>query len=349
MKTRTCRDASRREFVHLLGAGAIGLVLPGGRLLAASARGSKALRGIFPIGQTPFTDANKLDLEALAEQVRFIDRGGVHGFVWPQMASEWQSLTERERLDGAETICTVGKRLRPAMVIGVQGPDVDTAIRYAKHAEKMGADAIISLPPSEEGDLKVTMAYYRKVAQATELPLFVQTTGNMSVEFMLEMHKAIPSMRYVKDEAGRPLNRIVPLREGSDDALKVFSGSHGRTLIEEMRRGSSGSCPAASFADLYAATWDLWHAGKRKEAMDTHAKTLLILTEMTNHGFEAMKYILYARGVFKTYGIRGGWGKNFTAAAKLAAGGSKPRSRLDEAGKKALREALEFVKPSLRA
>lgn len=37
---------------------------------------------------------------------------------------------------------------RPALVLGVQGPNADAAVRYAIHAKKVGADAIISLPPA---------------------------------------------------------------------------------------------------------------------------------------------------------------------------------------------------------
>ncbi len=81
--------------------------------------GPKPLRGIFPIAQTPFTGSDKLDVEALVKQLRFIDRGGVHGFVWPQLASEWSSLTEAERLQGAEALLSAGRKLRPAIVIGV--------------------------------------------------------------------------------------------------------------------------------------------------------------------------------------------------------------------------------------
>ncbi|MCX6614679.1 MAG: dihydrodipicolinate synthase family protein [Acidobacteria bacterium] len=349
--TTNPNDPCRREFLRLFTAGALGLILPGGRLLSAQKAAAKPLRGIFPIAQSPFTESNELDLAALVEEVKFIDRGRVHGFVWPQMASEWSTLTERERFEGAEAITDVGRKLRPAIVIGVQGPDVATAVRYAKHAEKIGADAVISLPPSENIDPKAALEYYREVGKATELPLFVQAVGNMSVDLIVEISRAAPTMRYVKDEAGQPLNRILPLREKSSEQIKVFSGAHGRTLIEEMRRGISGSMPAVPFADLYAATWDLWHAGRRQEAMDMHARTLLILTEMNNYGLEATKYILYLRGVFKTWGIRGGGSQGFSSAARLAAGGQgeRPRSSLDEAGKQSLREALEFVKPYLRA
>jgi len=75
-------DRDRREFLQLLGVGALGLAVPGWRVFGGEAPGSKPLRGIFPVAQTPFTDSNKLDLDSLIEEVRFIDRGGVHGFVW---------------------------------------------------------------------------------------------------------------------------------------------------------------------------------------------------------------------------------------------------------------------------
>jgi 4-hydroxy-tetrahydrodipicolinate synthase len=333
----------------MLGAGALGIAIPEWKMLPAEASTSKRLRGIFPIAQTPFTESDKLDLDSLVEQVRFIDRGKVHGFVWPQMASEWMTLTEQERFDGAEAIAAAGKTLHPAIVIGVQGPNTATALRYAKHAAKIGADAIISLPPSEHSDPKVNLEYYKAVGRATELPLFVQAVGNMSVDSIIEMYKAIPTLRYVKDEAGDPLVSVAPLRERSADQLKIFSGNHGKTLIDEMRRGFSGSMPAAPFADLYAQTWDLWHEGKHNEAMAMHGRTLLLLTEMVSHGFESMKYLLYLRGVFKTYGVRRqSLVPGFSAVAKMAAG-SSDEMQLDDEGKQALKETLDYLKPYLRA
>ena len=126
---------SRRELFTSLGTAAAGLVLSAG-LPASEKAGSKPLRGIFPIAQSPFTDSDKLDIDVLVEQVRFIDRGRVHGLVWPQLASEWSTLSETERFEGAEAVAAAGKKLRPAIVLGVQGPTLDSAVRYAKHAEK---------------------------------------------------------------------------------------------------------------------------------------------------------------------------------------------------------------------
>lgn len=346
------RQQGRRQFLRLAGAGAIGLVLPLDRTRAAQSPREKPLRGIFPIAQTPFTESDKLDLDSLIEEVRFIDRGGVHGFVWPQLASEWETLSETERLEGAEAIARTGKNLRPAIVIGVQGPNAATAVKYAKHAAKVGADAIISLPPPNQGDPKALLDYYQEVGSATGLPLFVQAVGDMSVDSILEMYRNVPTLRYVKDEAGQPLARIRILREKSNEQLKVFSGSHGRTLIDEMIRGFSGSMPAASFADLYASAWDLWHDGKKREAIETFGNAALLIHEVSTYD-EGMKYILYLRGVFKTYQLRGRGTRAAPAAtpsaAALASGVMGNRTPLDDTAKQVLREILALMKPYLRA
>jgi len=119
----------------------------------------KTLRGVFPILQTPFTVSDELDLDALRRQAIFLDRCGAHGMVWPQFASEFQSLRRQERLAGAEVIASAGRKLRAAVVIGVQAPDLATALAYTRHAEKLGADALIALPPLAEQDPGRILSY----------------------------------------------------------------------------------------------------------------------------------------------------------------------------------------------
>jgi len=294
---------------------------------------AKPLRGIFAIAQTPFTNSNQLDLNVLAREVEFYDRGGVHGFVWPQMASEYSTLSKSERLAGAEAIAATGKHLRPAIVIGVQAPEVRTAVEYARHAEKLGADAIISLPPAQPANDDALLAYYKEVGGATGLPLVAQTTGNMSVALIVRMVKEIPTLRYVKDEAGgSPLGRIGQLREQTADILKVFTGNHSRTLIDEMQRGSSGSMPAASLADIYAGVWDLWQSGRQHQALDLFQKATLLIPEMEAYGIAASKYLLYLRGVFTDYAVR-------------VKDGAAP---LDDSAKKTLRDLARFANPCFK-
>jgi dihydrodipicolinate synthase/N-acetylneuraminate lyase len=312
----------RREFIQVLAAGP---------LLAATGSHPKPIEGIFPIAQSPFTDADQLDVDTLVEELRFIDRGRVHGFVWPQLASEWSTLTESERMAGTEAICAEGKKLRPAIVIGAQALSTALAVRYARHAEKCGADAIIALPPPKADDDTVLLEYYSAIGKATGLPLIVQAVGNMSVDSIVSMSKAIPNLRYVKDEAGQPLFRLAEFRAKTDGRLKIFTGSHGKTLIDEMLRGFSGTMPAAPFADIYATAWDLWHEGKRREAVEIFGNAAVLIQEISAYGGESTKYLLCLRGVFKNVRVR-----------------QPEKNKLDETSKRVLRDMLDLMKPYLR-
>jgi 4-hydroxy-tetrahydrodipicolinate synthase len=343
---------TRRDFLQRFGTGALALGLAprvfGADRPQPKGRG-KSLRGIFPIAQTPFTPDDKLDVAALAKQVDFCDRGGVHGLVWPQLASEWATLSESERMAGMEAMGAAARKTRPALVLGVQGADGAAIRRYVQQAEKVGADAIIALPPSDTADRNVVLKYYQEIGGATGLPFFVQAVGNMDVDLVLELFRTIPTVRYIKDEAGDQVARAAPLREKSKDELKLFSGNHGRRMIEELAAGFSGSMPATGLADMYATTFDLWQAGKQDAAKESHARTMQALEVMLRYGTEGMKYFLVARGVFTTHAARrpaaqGG----FAAANKMATGGKGARP-IDDAGKKAIAELLVALKPHLKA
>ena len=342
MKTRT-EEHGRREFLGRIGAGAL--------LLSLAERGQadtgKPMQGLFPIGQTPCTPDNKVDFEGLAAEVRFCNRGGVHGFVWPQIASGWTSLSQKERMEGAETILAAGKGGKTALVIGVQTTDNDmnAATGYAKHAAKNGADAIVSLPPDNADD-NAMVDYYKTIGKATDLPLFVQTRGDMSVDLIVRMFKEIPTMRVIKDEAGNPLQRVAEIRERTGGKLNVFSGNGVRTMITEMERGFMGHCPTTGMSDIYAQAFDLWHAGKKREGFDMFGRVLAFDSIPNADG-----YALIARGVFKEgtisrpMSMSGGAG----GGGRAGGGNARPVQKLDEAGKREIREALvTYLKPYLK-
>ncbi|MBK5294457.1 MAG: dihydrodipicolinate synthase family protein [Acidobacteriia bacterium] len=320
----------RRHFLQSLAA-----------LPAFSYGSGKPLRGIFPIMQTPFTSADAVDLPILAKQVPFLERCGVHGMVWPQLASEYYNLTKEERMAGVETILAAGKGIKPAIVIGVQADEAATATGYVRLATKLGADALIALPPRGELDWSRITTYYKEIGAASPLPLFVQAIGKVSVENIIDLAKAVPTLRYVKDEAGPVLSRLSELRQKAPE-ISAFTGGHSRTLLDEMMRGSAGTMPAAAWADLHATAWDAFQSGDRALAADLCAKSLLLISAVDSYGMHAVKYVLHLRGLFPNYIIRAG--KN-----QSPDGGGNRTSPLDERAKRYLAELLSLLKPHLRA
>src|SRR5271170_6354769 len=164
----------RRQFLGALSMGAAAMALP--QLIHAQAA-RKRLAGVFPIGFTPVNAQNEVDYDGLAAQVQFCRRGGVHGMAWPQIASGWTMLSEEERMHGAETIVSAARGGSTAIVIGVQSrtADFNETERYARQAEKLGADAIICIAPPGVTDASQLLPYYQRLGKVTSLPLFAQT------------------------------------------------------------------------------------------------------------------------------------------------------------------------------
>jgi dihydrodipicolinate synthase/N-acetylneuraminate lyase len=256
--------------------------------------------------------------------------------IWPQIASGWSTLSSSERFAGAESMLAAGKGGKTAIVIGVQtqGKDLPGALAYAKHAAKNGADAICSLPP--DGDNAAVLEYYKAIGSATDLPLFVQTIGDMPVDMIVEMFRSIPTVRVVKDEAGDPLARVGELRAKTDGKLAIFAGKGVRQLMDEMRLGFTGFCPTVGMADLFQQSWELYEAGKLRESFDMFGRIQAFSTIVN-----ADRYVMVARGIFK----------EDTKSRPTPGMGNSAGSQasLTEADKKAVRDALNtYLKPYLR-
>jgi 4-hydroxy-tetrahydrodipicolinate synthase len=265
-------------------------------------------RGIFPILQTPFREDDTIDVACLRREVEFVIEAGGHGMCWPQAGGEFALLTDEERLQIAELIVRE-VRGRVPVIIGVQSTNYwRTALDFARHAEYIGADGIISLPPYQAGPSPEQVAdYFRALAGAVSLPIFVQNTGGrygqaMPVELILALARECPTVSYIKDEADPKIERMTQLcREGEGVLRGVFSGSGATDLINEMAIGSHGSCPGADLVDVFARVYDLYQAGKVEAAEATfEGLTPMLDLKLDAHWMLLMKERLRRRGVFET-------------------------------------------------
>jgi len=303
---------NRREFAGRIAGAALALPFVPEAASASPARApadeGNNFHGIFAILQTPFTSSNAIDEEDLARQVEFCVRGGAHGLVWPQLAAEFYLLSEEERMRGAEVIIRAAAGRRP-VVIGVQEPYKGIAVNLARHAEEKGANAIIALLPFVGGvGLEIASDYYRSLAQAVRLPIFVQNSGSpwgpgMSTEFIIRQAREIPQLAYVKEEVSPVPHRLAAYV--ASGAMKgIFSGNAGMNLLNEMPRGSSGTMPACGFIDINAQIYDLAAAGKTNDAYELFEKLLPMINLEDTYGMVFVKSVLVRRGVFKTARMR---------------------------------------------
>lgn len=211
---------------------------------------TKPFRGIFAIALTPFDSEGNLLWDDFERECDFIARSGAHGFVWPVMASEFTVLSYPERMEGMRrAVDAVAGRI--PVVLGVADTTQDAAVRLAAEAGRVGADAVIAMPPwhVKMADNDAIVAYYRALAEAAGIPVFVQNCdpplgSALSAPFLAELCREIPLVQYAKEEK-RPIGHSVSeLIAAGDDNLKgVFSGASCYWLISEHKRGAAGNMP----------------------------------------------------------------------------------------------------------
>jgi 4-hydroxy-tetrahydrodipicolinate synthase len=295
MTPQTRPGTNRRTFLQWTGAG---LLAAGGRpAFAATGPVTKSpngrpLAGVFPIGWTPCKPDNSFDADAMVRQQQFLNRGKVAGMAWPQNASGWQSLTQDEWHRGAEALASV--KGDTALVLGVQtqGFDVAKSQAYARKAKSLNADAIISLVPPSASAADAA-SYFKALSDASGLPIMVQAVGDVSVDSLIALATAVPSVIAVKDEAGDPLERAPDLLRKSGGKLADFSGGGGRTFFAELEMGFLGTCPYTGLADVLQISFNAYRAGKKQEAYDIFGRFLAF--DSLPH---ANDYVMMARGVF---------------------------------------------------
>ena len=269
------------------------------------------LRGVFIILTTPFTAAGEVAWEDLVRETNFCARCGVQGVVWPQGSSGVANLTKAERQRGMEVLAEAARRKAIALVLGVQGRDTAEMLDYTRRANALSPTALIAMPPSDGRSMDDYREYFRALAQATERPVFVQTSGGArdlapSVDLIVELAREFPHAAYVKEESA-PLVERMTLEARQRPPLKgVFGASLGSGWLYEMRLGLDGVITGMGmYPDLMSAIWSMHERGDADGVRDAFSKFLLMRNAAQQIPGTDL-YLFKKRGVFTTTASRTG-------------------------------------------
>ncbi|WP_455813841.1 dihydrodipicolinate synthase family protein [Pseudomonas graminis] len=187
------------------------------------------LKGVLSAIVTPFTaDGEQIDEAALRKLVDQNITDGVDGFVPAGGTGEFSVLSHQERLTLVE-IVTEQSAGRATVLAHAGATSSREAVAYAKHAESVGATAImLATPYYEPIGFDEAFAYYADVASATDLPIcaynFPPATGlHLDVDFLLKLAREIPQVKFVKDSSANIMQMNALLMEHRDD-ITFFNG-----------------------------------------------------------------------------------------------------------------------------
>jgi 4-hydroxy-tetrahydrodipicolinate synthase len=269
-----------------------------------------ALNGIFAITATPFNADGSVDLPSIDRLVDFEVGTGVHGLTILGILGEAHKLTEDERRRVTERFIK-GARGRVPVVVGTSAPATDLAIRYSREAQELGAAAIMVAPPVNLKSLDAVREYYRRVHEATALPVVVQDEPVFSgvvmpAAFLASVTDALPRARYIKlEELPSPI-KVGQVLAAAKQPVGVFGGMGGVYLYEELLRGAVGTMTGFAFPEILVAVYNAFAKGDRKAARDIFFRYLPLISYEGQPviGLALRKEILRRRGAIEGSLIR---------------------------------------------
>jgi dihydrodipicolinate synthase/N-acetylneuraminate lyase len=277
-----------------------------------STPGAHRLKGVLSVFQTPYKTDESIDFKTLEKHVDFIFDTGAHGVVMA-MVSETLRLTSEEREELAKNVTKMATK-RGAVIISTGAESIPAAVRYSKQAEKIGADAVMVIPPVSVGvGESELLRYYRAIIEAIRIPVIVQdASGYVGKPMPIKMQAQLldeygPERVQYKPEATPIGPKLSELRDATKGKARVFEGTGGIALIDSYKRGIVGTMPGG---DLLKAIVPLWNALEAKDHNRAYQiweplTGLLTLQSSLDSYLAIEKYLLVKQGVFKNTIVRG--------------------------------------------
>ena len=192
------------------------------------ARLQTSLTGILAAVPTPFTaDGSAVDEDALAALVDRLVAAGIHGLVPCGTTGEFTSLSPEEHRRVIELHVSAAAGRVP-VVAGVGSMTTAGAIDLVQHSERVGADAVMLVPPFYDPlDFATLKVFLAEVAAATSLPIvYYNVPGATGIRLDADQIAELGSIEgvdYLKDTSGDAitLTDLIVNRAGD---IKAFNG-----------------------------------------------------------------------------------------------------------------------------
>lgn len=278
--------------------------------------------GVFPAITTQLKKDESLDLDATARHAEVLIQSGVSGLIFLGSLGENQPLrADEKRLVIEAMVRAVNGRVK--VLSGVAETSTAEACCYARDVEKLGVDGIMLMPAMlYKGDPRETMAHFRTVAKASDLPIMIYNNpisyGNdLTPEMFAELadEKKFVALK----ESSGDVRRITDLHNTVGDRYALFTGVDDLALeasILGIDGWVAGSGIAFPFENQYF--WELTRRGEWEKAREFYRWFTPLL-----HLDVSTKFVQYIKLAVQECGL----GKEFVRAPRLTLAG-KERKRV---------------------
>jgi N-acetylneuraminate lyase len=226
------------------------------------------LFGILPALVTPVTGEEQLNASVMERLLERLYGAGAHGVYVCGQTGEGllQSMEMRQQVAEVAVRCSPPGR---KVVVHIGAHRTSDAVLLARHASRVGAHAISSLPPAGSYSFEEIRRYYEAIASASDVPVLVY--------FFPAVSQAIRSVEQILELCTIP--GIVGLKFTDYDLFKlslirragriIFNG-HDEVLAAGLLMGAQGGI--GSFynlmPELFVKVYELSSAGRWSEAVE---------------------------------------------------------------------------------
>ncbi|MEN9873871.1 MAG: hypothetical protein RL186_768, partial [Pseudomonadota bacterium] len=262
-----------------------------------------SISGAAPVLPTPFTATGEIDEQGFKNIVNFCIAKGVDCLVFPGLASEYDHLSLDERLFLIDLLGGLTNG-HVKFIVGASGRTIEETPILVEAGRKAGAAAAMVVTPSRFKDDPVGLVEF--YAQLQGQPIMLQNAPSpmglgLSAGQVLDIVRAAPNIRYVKEEnmpCGQRISQI--LKGAPDNLIGVFGGAGGRYITDELARGAMGTMPAAELTEVHVAMMRAHLAGDAALVRELYDRVLPLLTMQAVFRWRLTKEVFLRRGLIKS-------------------------------------------------
>jgi len=271
--------------------------------------------GLMPAMVTPFDERGEVDLTATEAVIERFIEAGVSGISPLGSTGEFSHLTGEERKRFAEEVVRiVGGRV--PLVVGVGAAGTKEMVELARHAESVGADAVLVVSPfywkiGEDALFK----HFAIVAESVDIPVVIYNlpmlTGiDLSPSLIGRIAAECPNVSGLKDTVTEYFHTVGALREVKRvrPDFSVLSGWED-LILPSLLAGADGSiCAFANVApELFVNLVRSAKDGDLQRAAELHRRVLSLVTlgAYSDPPMSAIKLAMGQLGVPISPAVRG--------------------------------------------
>lgn len=198
--------------------------------------------GVMPAVTTKFTDKDQLDLVMFEKNIKAQIEAGVNGLILGGTLGEASTLTQEEKEILIKRTLTITAGKIP-VIINIAEQSTKQAIAVAQHAESVGANGLMILPPMryKATDFE-TVTYFQEIAKNTTLPIMIYNNPiDYKIDVTLDMLEALIPYKNIQavKESTRDTTNIIRIKNRFGKRFKVLCGVDTLAL-ESLTLGADG-------------------------------------------------------------------------------------------------------------